>query len=208
MKKITRGKSSNTGNGRVRSATTSKTNWVARLLATTALVSAAQAATIVVNTDLGWIDGVASGGTFNGTQFVVNILSDGTKQFVFNGDLNVGIGDTVRGVGSSFASFVALNNANINGATFDFSAVGQAAGPGGGSGGSGFAGGNAGGGSPFAGFGGSPGGAGGAGGAAGDGGTTKAGRPGGNGPKAALAEEVTWAAVAPTDRAAPAAAWA
>ena len=50
-------------------------------------------------------------------------LADGTKQFVFNGDFNVNPGDTIKGVGSSFAAFVATNNANIAGATFDFSGV-------------------------------------------------------------------------------------
>jgi hypothetical protein len=108
---------------------------IAAMLAGTALVSPARASNIIVNTDLGTItvNGVDSGGFFNGVQFAA-VLSGGTMQFIFNGDFTTNASDTVTGVGSNFASFRALNNANVQG-TFNFSAIGQIAGPGGGGGG-------------------------------------------------------------------------
>ena len=114
------------------------------LMAGTALVAPAHAASYLVDTDLGTINGIGSGGTLNGTQFVVQ-QSAGVTQFIFNGDLNIGTFDSVTGTGSNFASFKALNNANIApGAIFNFSGSGASAGAGGGLGGTGQLGGSAG----------------------------------------------------------------
>ena len=82
--------------------------------------------------------------SLNGTQFVVQ-QSAGVTQFIFNGDLNIGTSDNITGTGSNFASFKALNNANIApGAIFNFSGSGASAGAGGGLGGTGQLGGSAG----------------------------------------------------------------
>ena len=114
------------------------------LMAGTALVAPAHAASYLVDTDLGTINGIGSGGSLNGTQFVVQ-QSAGVTQFIFNGDLNIGTSDNITGTGSNFASFKALNNANIApGAIFNFSGSGASAGAGGGLGGAGQLGGSAG----------------------------------------------------------------
>jgi hypothetical protein len=105
------------------------------LLTGTALVSPAYAACYVVDTDLGTINGIGSDGSVNGSRYVV-VQSVGVTQFVFNGDLNVGTFDSFTGTGSAFASFKALNNANIAaGAIFNFSGSGPTAGASGGGGG-------------------------------------------------------------------------
>lgn len=96
------------------------------LMAGTALVPPAHAASYLVDTDLGTINGIGTGGSLNGTQFVVQ-QSAGATQFIFNGDLNIGTFDSITGTGSNFASFKALNNANIApGAIFISRATGRA----------------------------------------------------------------------------------
>ena len=100
------------------------------------------AADIVINTDTGVItvDG-APVTSLNGTSFTSASPTGGIRKFFFAGDLNIGATDTVTGIGSNAASFVVGNNANIDpGATFNFSAIGQTPGAGGGSGGAGGAG--------------------------------------------------------------------
>ena len=95
----------------------------------------ATAATVTVDTNAGTINGVGSGGSFNGTTFVTQVIG-GVMQFKFLGDFNVDPGDEVVGVGTRGASFFAGNNANIGaGVTFNFNAIGQLAGAGGGFGG-------------------------------------------------------------------------
>jgi hypothetical protein len=97
-----------------------------------ALAGTASAADILVDTDAGTINGVGSGGSFNGTMFTTAVIG-GVMQFRFHGDFNVDDGDAVIGAGSRGASFFAGNNANIGaGVTFDFNASGQTAGAGGG----------------------------------------------------------------------------
>ena len=115
------------------------------------------------------INGVGSGGSFNGTQFFASYTAGGTiAQFRFAGDLNIPdnsfvqvVGDRSRGV-----SFIAANNVTIgDDVIFDFNAQGAIPGPGGGTGG------NAGSGATAGGAGGA-GGAGAIGGAGGGGGST------------------------------------
>ncbi len=93
------------------------------------------AADVIVNTSAGTINGVASGGTFNGTKFVTN-LSNGVMTFRFLGDFTVASDTNVRAGGSNGAAFMALNNADIgDNVIFDFSASGRVSGAGGGDGG-------------------------------------------------------------------------
>ena len=107
------------------------------------------AAVIVVDTNAGTINGVGSGGSFNGTTFTASVVG-GVTQFRFLGDFTIDAGDTVVGTGIRGATFLAGNNANIGaGVTFDFSATGATAGAGGGKGGSGGFGGAGGGGGAF-----------------------------------------------------------
>jgi hypothetical protein len=108
--------------------------------------AAVHAATITINTDTGAIavNGVDSGGIFNGTAFTTRNIG-GVMQFLFQGDLNIDAGDTVVGVGSRGASLYAGNNANIGaGVTFNFSATGSTPGAGGAAGATGGAGGSGG----------------------------------------------------------------
>jgi len=137
---------------------------VATMLAGVASGGSAMAATVIVNTDAGTINGVGSGGSFNGTTFTTQVAG-GVTRFLFQGDLNINAGDTVQGVGSRGASLFAGNNANIGaGVTFNFNASGATAGAGGGAVGAGGAGGS-----------------GGAGGARGSGGSTIGGASDGGG---------------------------
>jgi hypothetical protein len=120
----------------------------AAAVALTAALPAA-AAVIVVDTNAGTINGVGSGGSFNGTTFTASVVG-GVTQFRFLGDFTIDAGDTVVGTGIRGATFLAGNNANIGaGVTFDFSATGATAGAGGGKGGSGGFGGAGGGGGAF-----------------------------------------------------------
>ena len=92
------------------------------LMASTFLTVPAKAATILVDTDAGTINGVASGGSFNGTTFTTQIIGN-VMQFRFHGDLTIADGNQVVGNGSRGASFFAGNNANIGASvSFDFSA--------------------------------------------------------------------------------------
>ncbi|MBK1669042.1 hypothetical protein CKO28_13470, partial [Rhodovibrio sodomensis] len=105
------------------------------LMASTCLIVPAKAATITVDTDAGTINGVASGGSFNGTPFTTQVIGN-VMRFQFAGDLTIDDDDRVVGTGSRGASFFAGNNANIGArVTFDFSAIGATPGAGGGSGG-------------------------------------------------------------------------
>jgi len=69
------------------------------LMAGTALVAPAHAASYLVDTDLGTINGIGSEASLNGTQFVVQ-QSAGVTQFIFNGDLNIGTFDNITGTGA------------------------------------------------------------------------------------------------------------
>ena len=160
------------------------------------LAGPALGATILVDTNAGAINGVGSGGSFNGTTFTTQ-LAGNVMQFRFAGDLLINPGDVVKGIGDKGASFFAANNVIIGaGARFDFSAgtalagTGGAGGDGGaggttgaggdgGAGGITDAGGDGGSGGGFVGTG--DGGTGGAGGDGGAGGTTGAGGDGGAG---------------------------
>jgi hypothetical protein len=99
------------------------------------------AQTIVVNSDTGkiTINGVDSGGTFNGAAFTEALIDSSTVvQFTFNGDLNIPDNSTVIGTGSKGISLYALNNVNVgSGVAFHVNAVGAQSGPGGGAGGAG-----------------------------------------------------------------------
>lgn len=98
------------------------------------------AATIVLNSETGSIDVDGAPVTnLHGTPFTTTLdSSTGIRHWFFAGDLNIDSTDHVSGVGAYGISVMAGNNATIApGATFDFSAVGSSAGPGGGSGGSG-----------------------------------------------------------------------
>ena len=117
-----------------------------RLLATTALslslielaaAGAASAANIQIDTTAGTItvDGVASGGTLNGTPFTVKHEADGTVDFLFAGNLAIGASDVVTGSGANAAQIIVGNNLDIApGARIDFSGVGKTPGAGGGGG--------------------------------------------------------------------------
>ncbi len=140
------------------------------------LAAPTRAETIFVNTDTGTINGVGSGGSFNGTMFTTEIIG-GIMRFKFTGDLNIDPDDAVVGFGSRGASFLVGNNANIGaGATFDFSAVGSVPGSGGGA--AGFANNAGSGGSSVSG---TPGGGGGSGGDAAGLGRASDGKNGGSG---------------------------
>ena len=109
-----------------------------RFLAATLLfglthTSATTAAKITIDTDLLRIDG-ESNGTLFGTPFTAQLDSRGVAQFLFHGDLDLER-DKIRFIGNRPASFIVGGNANIEGATFDVSAVNQLGGIGGGSGG-------------------------------------------------------------------------
>jgi len=117
---------------------------ISALLAGLACAGSTFAATVTFDTDAGTINGVGSGGYFNGTQFFTSVVG-GVVQFRFAGDLNINASDTVVGVGSRGASLYAGNNANIGaGVTFNFSAIGSTAGAGGGAAAAGGAGGSGG----------------------------------------------------------------
>ena len=82
------------------------------------------AANVVFNTDTGivTVDGVPTTG-LNGTSFTTSV-SGNIRIWEFQGDLTIGAGDAMTGVGSRGASLQALNNANIApGATINFSAA-------------------------------------------------------------------------------------
>ena len=92
---------------------------------------------ITINSDAGTINGVHSGGTFNGTTFTVAYIDNATvAQFTFHGDLNIPADSTVTGTGGHGISLYALDNVNVGpGVQFNVNAVGTQAGPGGGDGG-------------------------------------------------------------------------
>ena len=98
-----------------------------------ALASAgpALAAAIIVGTNSGTINGVGSGGTFNGTPFTTRLVGP-VRKFLFAGDFIIDDNDEVIATGQRGASFFAANNAIIGtNVTFEFSASGLSAGPGG-----------------------------------------------------------------------------
>ncbi len=99
-----------------------------RFLAATLLfglthTSATTAAKITIDTDLLRIDG-ESNGTLFGTPFTAQLDSRGVAQFLFHGDLDLER-DKILFIGNRPASFIVGGNANIEGATFDVSAVNQ-----------------------------------------------------------------------------------
>ena len=57
------------------------------LLSSLGLPASLAAANIVFDTSAGTINGVASGGTFNGTTFTTHYISNNLRQFRFQGDL-------------------------------------------------------------------------------------------------------------------------
>ena len=120
---------------------------VAALCALLALAAPAAAATIEIDSLAGTINGVGSGGTFNGTRFTTVVVGS-TMQFRFEGDLVIPAGDVVHGVGPRAVSLYAGNDVHIGaGVRFDFNAnerVGGAGGGGGGLSGNGGAGGTGG----------------------------------------------------------------
>ena len=102
----------------------------------TALPGSSNAAVITIDSDAMTINGIGSGGTFNGTSFVAEKTGDGITRFSFSGDLTIDAGDTVVGVGGNGVSLFSFNNVNIGaGARFDLAAQGTNAGAGGGHGG-------------------------------------------------------------------------
>ena len=87
---------------------------------------------ITINTDALTITGAGASGTVYGVPYTAQI-NGGVADFYIKGDLNLVVGDSVKGVGSHPAALLVGNNATIpTGVTFDFSAVALVAGPGGG----------------------------------------------------------------------------
>jgi 6-phosphogluconolactonase (cycloisomerase 2 family) len=99
----------------------------------------ATASVMTIDTNALTINGVGSGGEFNGTQFFAELIQNGTiAQFRFAGDLYIPDNTTVSAVGSRAVSLFAGNNADIGAnVKFEFSAIGTTPGPGGGMGGTG-----------------------------------------------------------------------
>ena len=79
----------------------------------TALPALSDAAVVTIDSDAMTIDGVGSGGTFNGTSFVAEKTADGITRFSFAGDLTIDAGDTVVRVGGNGVSLFSFNNVNI-----------------------------------------------------------------------------------------------
>ncbi|WP_413431152.1 beta-propeller fold lactonase family protein [Crateriforma spongiae] len=108
----------------------------------------ASAGLVEIDTQTLTINGVASGGQFNGTTFTADWISDGSiAEFRFAGDLHLPdesrvtvVGDRSRGV----RFFVAADTIIGDDVVFDFAADGQTPGPGGGAGGLGGQGGDGG----------------------------------------------------------------
>lgn len=91
------------------------------------------------------VGGVAWDFGGNGTLVDAFDNSKGIAEFRIGGDLNLSLGDTLRGVGSRPLSLLVGNDVNIaSGATIDFSAINNITGPGGGTAGTGGAGGDGG----------------------------------------------------------------
>ena len=88
-----------------------------------------------INSDAGTINGVGSGGFYNGTQYFVSTANNVTT-FTFYGNLVIPNTSMVTGSGSTGISLDALNDVEIGtGVQFNMSASGATAGPGGGGGG-------------------------------------------------------------------------
>ena len=114
----------------------SKSSFLRRKLRLEMLEDRAVPAIVTVNTTNLTITGDdGNANTMYNVPFTAAI-SGGIATFYIRGNLNVPVGDTIKGVGANTAVLFAGNDITIPaGAVLDFSGSGQAGGPGGGSGG-------------------------------------------------------------------------